>query len=78
MAAELTETTRLFARHVAEIEPEWIDEVAAHQVRYSHSEPYWSSREECVMAFESVSLWGLPVVVRRSPQIYAEAEDDDV
>ncbi|MEE2805219.1 MAG: ATP-dependent RNA helicase HrpA [Pseudomonadota bacterium] len=65
MAAELTETTRLFARHVAEIEPEWIDEVAAHQVRYSHSEPYWSSREECVMAFESVSLWGLPVVVRR-------------
>ena len=73
MAAELTETTRLFARHVSKIEPEWIDEVASHQLRYDHSEAHWSTKRECVLAFESVSLWGLPVIARR-PIDYATVE----
>ena len=76
MAAELTETTRLFARHVSKIEPEWIDEVASHQLRYDHSEAHWSTKRGCVLAFESVSLWGLPVILKR-PIDYAKVEPQD-
>ena len=76
MAAELTETTRLFARHVSEIEPEWIAEVASHQLRYDHSEAHWATTRGCGLAFESGSLWGLPGSLKR-PLDYAKIEPQD-
>jgi ATP-dependent helicase HrpA len=65
MAGELTETTRLWARTVARIQPEWIEHVGRHLVRYAYSDPEWSSRRGGVVAQERVTLYGLPVVASR-------------
>jgi ATP-dependent helicase HrpA len=66
MAAELVETSRLWARTVAKIEPEWAEQIAGHLVRRSYSEPRWDARRGAVMATEKVSLYGLPIVADRS------------
>ncbi len=66
MAAELVETTRLWAHTAARIEPEWVEPLAAHLVQRSYSEPRWSRRRGEVRATESVSLYGLPLVTGRS------------
>ena len=66
MAAELVETSRLWARTVAKIEPEWAEELAGHLVRRSYSEPRWDARRGAVMATEKVSLYGLPIVADRT------------
>ncbi|HEY1966524.1 MAG TPA: ATP-dependent RNA helicase HrpA [Pseudonocardia sp.] len=65
MAAELVETSRLWARTVARIEPEWIEPLATHLVRSTFSEPHWSARRGAVMAHERVTLYGVPIVVDR-------------
>lgn len=65
MAAELVETSRLWARTVARIEPEWIEPLATHLVRSTFSEPHWSARRGAVMARERVTLYGVPIVVDR-------------
>jgi ATP-dependent helicase HrpA len=65
MAAELVETSRLWARTVARIEPEWAEELAGHLLRRSYSEPRWDARRGAVMATEKVSLYGLPIVADR-------------
>ncbi|HLS00838.1 MAG TPA: ATP-dependent RNA helicase HrpA, partial [Beutenbergiaceae bacterium] len=65
MAAELVETSRLFARSVAQIEPEWIEPLAAHLIKKSFSEPYWSTRSVRAMARERVTLLGVSIVVDR-------------
>lgn len=65
MAAELVETTRLYARTVARIEPEWIERVGAHLIRRSISEPHWEKKTAQVVAFERGTLYGLPVYQRR-------------
>ncbi|HEY6532807.1 MAG TPA: ATP-dependent RNA helicase HrpA [Acidimicrobiales bacterium] len=65
MAAELVETSRLFARTVAGIEPEWAEELGEHLVKRSFSEPHWSSKRGAAMARERVTLYGLPVVTDR-------------
>ncbi len=65
MAAELVETTRLYARTVARIDPDWIEPMAEHLVKRSYSDPHWSRRAASSMAYEKVSLFGLPVVQRR-------------
>ncbi len=65
MAAELVETSRLWARTVAKIEPEWAERIAGHLVRRSYSEPRWDARRGAVMATERVSLYGLPIVADR-------------
>ena len=65
MAAELVETSRLYARCLAKIEPEWIEKVAAHLLRKSLSEPHWEKRAAQVVAFERAVLFGLPVYHRR-------------
>ena len=65
MAAELVETSRLFARTVARIEPEWAEELGAHLVKRSYSEPHWSAKRGSAMARERVTLYGLPVVADR-------------
>jgi ATP-dependent helicase HrpA len=65
MAAELVETSRLWGRMNARIEPEWAEEAGAHLVKRSYSEPHWSKRRGAVMAYEKVTLYGVPIVVDR-------------
>ena len=65
MAAELVETSRLWGRVAARIEPEWIEELAGHLVKRSYSEPHWSKAEESVLAYEKVTLYGVPIVAQR-------------
>ena len=65
MAAELVETSRLWARTIARIEPEWAESLAGDLVRRSYSEPRWDARRGAVMAAEKVSLYGLPIVAAR-------------
>jgi ATP-dependent helicase HrpA len=65
LAAELTETTRLFARCAAKIEPEWIEEVAGDRVTRDWFEPHWEERRGEVVASERVQLYGLTLVARR-------------
>ena len=65
MAGELVETTRLWARTNARIQPEWIEKAAAHLVKRSYNEPHWSIKRSAVMAKEKVTLYGLPIVVDR-------------
>ena len=66
MAAELVETTRLYARDVAVIQPEWIEQEAPHLVRYHYFEPHWEQKRGEVVASERVTLYGLTVLPRRS------------
>nr|WP_129138906.1 ATP-dependent RNA helicase HrpA [Halomonas coralii] len=65
MAGELVETSRLFARDVARIQPEWVEPLAGHLVKRSYSEPHWEMKRAQVVAFEQVTLFGLPIVARR-------------
>ncbi len=65
MAAELTETTRIYARTIATIEPEWIEQLADHLVTRSHYDPHWERKSGQVVAFETVSLYGLVINARR-------------
>ncbi|UYG06357.1 ATP-dependent RNA helicase HrpA [Halomonas sp. M4R1S46] len=65
MAFELVETSRLFARTVARIDPAWIEPLAGHLVKRSYSEPHWEMKRAQVVAFEQVTLFGLPIVARR-------------
>ncbi|WP_301328929.1 ATP-dependent RNA helicase HrpA [Goodfellowiella coeruleoviolacea] len=65
VAAELVETSRLWARVVARIEPEWIEALAGHLVRRSYSEPHWEANRGAVMAMEKVTLYGVPIVTAR-------------
>ena len=65
MAAELVETTKLFARMVAKIEPDWIESLAPHLIKKNHLEPHWEKKRGQVVAYEQISLYGLIVVGRR-------------
>ena len=65
MAAELVETSRLFARTVARILPEWIEPLAGHLVKRTYSEPHWSRKRGAAVAVERVTLHGVPIVVDR-------------
>src|SRR5204863_1945186 len=60
-AAELVETTRLFARTIAAIEPRWLEDIGGHLMRREHYEPQWDARRGEVIALERGSLYGLPV-----------------
>ncbi|MDN3058700.1 ATP-dependent RNA helicase HrpA [Streptomyces sp. SRF1] len=65
MSAELVETSRLWARVNARIEPEWIEPLAQHLVRRTYSEPHWEQKQAAVMAYERVTLYGVPIVAQR-------------
>jgi len=65
MAAELVETGRLYSRIVAKIEPEWIEPVAGDLARRQYADPHWEKKPAQVVAYEQVSLYGLPIVARR-------------
>jgi len=61
LAGELQETSRMYARTIAKIEPQWVEKVAAHRLIKSLSDPFWDSRQGEVMAFERGTLYGLPI-----------------
>ncbi|AYG46127.1 ATP-dependent RNA helicase HrpA [Pseudomonas sp. Leaf58] len=65
MAAELVETTKLYARMVAKIEPDWIEPLAGHLVKKNHFEPHWEKKRGQVVAYEQITLYGLILVGRR-------------
>ncbi|MGO4591480.1 ATP-dependent RNA helicase HrpA [Paenarthrobacter sp. 2TAF44] len=65
MAAELVETSRLWARVAARFDPLWVEQVAPDLVKRSYSEPHWSSRQGAVMAHEKVTLYGVPIIPNR-------------
>ena len=66
VAAEIVETSRLWGRIVASIEPEWVEPVAAHLVKRSYSEPRWSKSRGAVIATEKATLYGIPIVADRA------------
>lgn len=66
MAAELTETGKLYARNVAKIEPEWVEQVAAHLIKRHYYDPHWEKKPAQVIAFERTTLYGLTLTPRRS------------
>ena len=66
MSAELVETSRLYARTIAKIEPEWIEPLAQHLVNRSFSEPHWEKKRGAVIAYEQVTLYGLVIVAKRA------------
>lgn len=65
MVAELVETSRLYARIAAKIEPEWVEPLAEHLLKRNYTEPHWAKKRGQVQAFENVNLYGLPLVVQR-------------
>ncbi|KRE97464.1 ATP-dependent RNA helicase HrpA [Nocardioides sp. Soil774] len=68
MSAELVETSRLWARQNAAIDPEWAERLGAHLVKRTYSEPHWSRKRAAVMARERVTLYGVPLVADRLVQ----------
>ena len=73
MAAELVETSRLWARMVARVDPAWIEQLAPHLTKTSYSEPRWSSRKGAVVASQKVTLFGVPVIADRQV-LYAKVD----
>lgn len=69
MAAELVETSRLFARTVAAIDPAWAEKLAGDLAKRSYSEPHWEKKQGSAVAWERVTLFGLPIVARRRIQL---------
>nr|WP_220756661.1 ATP-dependent RNA helicase HrpA [Shewanella colwelliana] len=68
MAAEMTETSRLFARCCAKIQPEWVEPLAAHLVKKNYVEPHFEAKQGSVIALENQQLYGLTIVNRRRAQ----------
>ncbi|MBF0400784.1 MAG: ATP-dependent RNA helicase HrpA [Magnetococcales bacterium] len=68
VAAELVETSRLFASTCARVEPEWIEAVAGPLCRKHHQDPHWEKKSGCVLVFERVTLFGLTLIGQRKVQ----------
>ncbi|MEX1214305.1 ATP-dependent RNA helicase HrpA [Saccharospirillum sp.] len=66
VAAELVETTQVFARTVARIEPAWLEPLAMHLIKRNHTDPHWEKKRGQVVAKETLMLYGLPIVAQRS------------
>ena len=79
LAGELQETSRMYARTIAKIEPQWVEKVAAHRLIKSLSDPFWDNRQGEVLAFERGTLYGLPIYhgrrVRYEPHNPEEARE---
>ena len=76
VVAELVETSRLFGRIAASVDPEAVERAAGHLVQRSYSEPHWDAKRAAAMAYERVTLYGLPLVARRRVG-YASVEPDE-
>ncbi len=68
MSAELVETSRLFARVNAKIDPAWAEPIAGDLAKRSYSEPHWERKQGAVIGYERVTLYGLPIIQRRKIQ----------
>ncbi|GAB2468114.1 ATP-dependent helicase HrpA [Conyzicola lurida] len=68
MSAELVETSRLFARVNGAIDPAWAEQIAGDLVKRSYSEPHWEKRQGAIVAYERVTLYGVPIVLKRRVQ----------
>ncbi|MGC5629668.1 DUF3418 domain-containing protein [Georgenia sp. Z1344] len=77
MAAELVETSRLFARTVARINPDWVERAAEHLLRRTYSEPYWSTRNGAAMVKERVLLYGMTLAADR-PALLGKLGDQQI
>jgi len=69
MAAELVETSRLFARTVAVIDPAWAESLAGDLAKRQYSEPRWEKRQGAAVVDEKITLFGVPIVPRRRAQL---------
>lgn len=65
ISGQVIETTQAFSSAAAKVEPEWIETVAGHLTRKSWSEPHWSKKQQQVMAYEKVTLYGLAIIEKR-------------
>ncbi|MDD1791570.1 ATP-dependent RNA helicase HrpA [Enterovibrio sp. ZSDZ42] len=65
MVAELVETSKLWGRVAAKIQPEWVEPLAKHLIKRSYSEPHWEKKQAAVFAHEKVMLYGIPIVPKR-------------
>nr|WP_068205268.1 ATP-dependent RNA helicase HrpA [Isoptericola dokdonensis] len=75
MAGELVETSRLWARDVAKIQPEWAESLAGDLAKRTYSDPHWSTRQGAAMATEKVLLYGVPIVADR-PVLFAKVDPE--
>ena len=75
MVGELVETSRLWGRDAARIQPEWAEDLAAHLVKRTYSEPAWSTKQGAAMASEKVLLYGVPIVAQRRV-LYAKVDPE--
>ncbi|MFC8922112.1 ATP-dependent RNA helicase HrpA [Cellulosimicrobium sp. NPDC057127] len=75
MAGELVETSRLWARDVARIQPEWAEELAGDLARRTYSDPHWSTKQGAAIAREKVLLYGVPIVADRKV-LYAKVDPE--
>ena len=66
MAADLVDTTKLYARTAAEIDVEWIESLSLHLVEHHHTDPYWDTKLSRVNAHERITLYGLTIVPKRN------------
>ena len=73
MAAEVVETSRLYARNTARIQPEWVEQLGAHLLKHSYSEPHWQRRAARVSGYEKLTLYGLVINPERRVN-YAQKE----
>jgi len=73
-SAEIVETTKLYARTIAKINPEWLESLAKHLVKRNYSEPFWSRNKQTVLAIEKVNLYGLEIVNDRKV-LYAKVDE---
>ena len=65
VASEIIETARRYGRTVGKIAPEWLEPVSKHLAKKQYVDPHWSKKQQTVMAYENVTLFGLPIVLRR-------------
>ena len=65
MVAELAETSKLWGRIAAKIQPEWVEPLAKHLLKRTYSEPHWEKKQAAVFAFEKVMLYGIAIVPKR-------------
>jgi len=66
MSAELVETTKLYARTNAKIQPEWAERIGEHLVKRTYADPHWNRQTAHVVAYERVTLYGLPLIPKRT------------
>ncbi len=65
IAAELIETSKLYALNAARINPEWLEILALHITKHHYSEPHWDEKSGHVSAYERISLYGLPIITKK-------------